>query len=163
MYRDLRERGVKTWTEEKLASGKKKAWHVPSAVRAIELEARAEQEDHDFGSLEDGWADNEDEDVMLRGDVESDEEFIMGGDGYDDWGLGAGKWKHGGGRERASNWALGSSGSGRCVSLRVYIRYTVKKFGAGRRAVGKFTYEAPPMAASTVACIACLPKIWLRM
>jgi hypothetical protein len=84
MYRDLRERGVKTWTEEKLASGKKKARHVPSAVRAMELEARAEQEDHDFGSLEDGWADNEDEDVMLRGDVESDEEFIMGGDGYDD-------------------------------------------------------------------------------
>ncbi|KAJ7839074.1 hypothetical protein B0H13DRAFT_1650401 [Mycena leptocephala] len=66
MYHDLRDRAAKTWTEEKLARGKRRARHVPSAVRAMELEARAEQEDEEFGSLlGDEGADDEDEDAML--------------------------------------------------------------------------------------------------
>ncbi|KAF7343819.1 CxC2 domain-containing protein [Mycena sanguinolenta] len=43
MYRDLKERAIKTWNEEKLARGKKRARHIPAVVGAMEAEARAER------------------------------------------------------------------------------------------------------------------------
>ncbi|KAF8169323.1 hypothetical protein K438DRAFT_1983394 [Mycena galopus ATCC 62051] len=89
MYVDLRERGIKRWSEQKLARGKKRAPHVPGVVGAMEAEARAEEAEmagSALGSLRDwGEADNEDEeDRGACGDVESDKEFILGGEGFDD-------------------------------------------------------------------------------
>ncbi|KAJ6508194.1 hypothetical protein C8R45DRAFT_1207936 [Mycena sanguinolenta] len=91
MFRDLKERGMIWWTEEKLARGKKRARHVPAMVSAMEAEARAEEvatEEGRYGHVmdsvdEDVDADGEAEDEEARGDVESDEEYILGGEGYD--------------------------------------------------------------------------------
>ncbi|KAJ6451209.1 hypothetical protein C8R47DRAFT_998609, partial [Mycena vitilis] len=88
MYRDLKERAQKTWTEPKVPRGKKRARHVPSAVAAMDVEDRVEGEDCGPTALEmlqnDPEYDEDDEDDVLRGDVDSDEEYILGGEGYDD-------------------------------------------------------------------------------
>ncbi|KAJ6467408.1 hypothetical protein C8R45DRAFT_1171845 [Mycena sanguinolenta] len=89
MYTDLREQGIKRWNEEKLARGKKHARHVPAVLGAMEAEARAEEESRLSGIMDglDGGGqdeDDEDEDEGLRGDVQSDEEYILGGEGFDD-------------------------------------------------------------------------------
>ncbi|KAJ6473047.1 hypothetical protein C8R45DRAFT_1103640 [Mycena sanguinolenta] len=90
MYRDLKERGIKTWHEQKLARGKKRARHIPAVVRAMEAEERAEQAaraeggyDMAMGILADD-EEEEEEDGGERGDILSDEEYILGGEGYDD-------------------------------------------------------------------------------
>jgi hypothetical protein len=41
MYRDLKVRGEKTWNEEKLQRGKRRARHIPAVVGAMEAEERA--------------------------------------------------------------------------------------------------------------------------
>ncbi|KAJ7805644.1 hypothetical protein B0H13DRAFT_1670300 [Mycena leptocephala] len=88
MYRDLKIRGHKTWTAAKTPSGKKKQRHIPSAVGAMEAETLAEQDDRDrrmrMEEAERRTGGGEDEDDLLRGDVESDEEYILGGEGFDD-------------------------------------------------------------------------------
>jgi hypothetical protein len=87
MFRDLKIRSDKTWTEEKTPSGRKKQRHVSSAMGAMEAETLAEQEDQEWW-MRVAEAEREeraeDEDVLLRGDVESDEEYILGSEGFDD-------------------------------------------------------------------------------
>ncbi|KAJ7106101.1 hypothetical protein C8R43DRAFT_1140582 [Mycena crocata] len=108
MYRDLKSRGEKTWTEPKAPKGAKKQRFVPPAMQALQTEialrdvqasaqrsAQAVQTTHGVQTTEApaapqveeeeedddaNWTDDESE----RGDgAESDEEFIMAGDGYD--------------------------------------------------------------------------------
>ncbi|KAF8192329.1 hypothetical protein K438DRAFT_1970135 [Mycena galopus ATCC 62051] len=88
MFADLRERGIKRWNEEKLTRGKKRARHVPAVVGAMEAEARAEEGERAgsaLGRVIDG-AEADDEDEEEGGgacsDVESDEEYILGGEGF---------------------------------------------------------------------------------
>ncbi|KAJ7118596.1 hypothetical protein C8R43DRAFT_901412, partial [Mycena crocata] len=83
MYRDLKARGDITWMEEKPSRGKKKRRYIARAVGAMDAEAL--QREHDAGGPDDGEVlSEEEEEAELLPDVESDEEFIMGGDGYDD-------------------------------------------------------------------------------
>ncbi|KAJ7025958.1 hypothetical protein C8F04DRAFT_1190993 [Mycena alexandri] len=83
MYRDLKARGEKVWTAPKLARGKKGARHVPRAVRAMLLEVNGDQTvEGDEGDAREHVEEAE-VDVVDRGDVEEDEEFIMGGEAYD--------------------------------------------------------------------------------
>ncbi|KAJ7659741.1 hypothetical protein DFH06DRAFT_1326762 [Mycena polygramma] len=87
MYRGLRERAEKTWTEPQLPRGKKCARHIPSALSAIQAEEEAESAEPAaleilHNNLE--WDEDDDDDEVLRGDIESDEEYILGGEGYDD-------------------------------------------------------------------------------
>ncbi|KAF7348390.1 CxC2 domain-containing protein [Mycena sanguinolenta] len=89
MFRDLRERAIKTWNEEKLTRGKKRPRHIPAVVAAMEAEERAEQATRAEGRFEDamrveGEEEEEDDESGSRGDVQSDEEYILGGEGYDD-------------------------------------------------------------------------------
>ncbi|KAF7349568.1 CxC2 domain-containing protein [Mycena sanguinolenta] len=97
MYKDLMERGAKRWNEEKLGRGKKRTRHVPAAVGAMEAEVRAEEAARagtGWESIMDGveaGGDDDEQDEQegegedgLRGDVQSDEEYILGGEGYDD-------------------------------------------------------------------------------
>ncbi|KAJ6486565.1 hypothetical protein C8R47DRAFT_1216667 [Mycena vitilis] len=88
MYRDLKTRAEKTWTEPRLRRGQKRARHVPAAVSAMEAEDRAESAERAALEMlhnDPEWdEDDDDEDDVLRGDVESDEEYILGGEGYDD-------------------------------------------------------------------------------
>jgi hypothetical protein len=83
----MKVRGEKTWNEVKLARGKRRAHHIPAVVGEMAAEARAEREESEramagLNGDEDGEEENGEED-RLRGDVESDEEYIMGGEGYD--------------------------------------------------------------------------------
>ncbi|KAJ6503458.1 hypothetical protein C8R47DRAFT_1250447 [Mycena vitilis] len=87
MYRDLKTRAQKTWTEPRLRRGQKRARHVPAAVSALEAEERAESAERAALEMlhnDAEWDEDDDDDNVLRGDVESDEEYIMGGEGYDD-------------------------------------------------------------------------------
>ncbi|KAJ7470638.1 hypothetical protein FB451DRAFT_1400216 [Mycena latifolia] len=90
MYRDLAARGEAWWTEVKLARGKKRARHLPSAVAAMHAERRREQAQEE----EDTWVncDSDDEGDEEASDGEGlefgaahsdDEDFIMGGDDFD--------------------------------------------------------------------------------
>ncbi|KAJ6499732.1 hypothetical protein C8R47DRAFT_1175589 [Mycena vitilis] len=72
MYRDLKERAEKTWTEPPLPRGKK--------YRAEDAERAALELLHNDAE----WDEDDDDDDVLRGDIESDEEYILGGEGYDD-------------------------------------------------------------------------------
>ncbi|KAJ6487280.1 hypothetical protein C8R47DRAFT_1216473 [Mycena vitilis] len=84
MYRDLKVRGEKEWTREKLPRGQKRARHVPAVVGAMEAAEREEREERGerLEKLTEE-VDDEDEEARMRGDVESDEEYILGGEGYD--------------------------------------------------------------------------------
>ncbi|KAF7325365.1 CxC2 domain-containing protein [Mycena sanguinolenta] len=84
MYRDLKERAIKTWNEEKLARGKKRARHIPAVVGAMEAEARAERAARIEGGAEEAMNVDAEDDKDERGDVESDEEYVLAGEGYDD-------------------------------------------------------------------------------
>ncbi|KAJ6454059.1 hypothetical protein C8R47DRAFT_1181216 [Mycena vitilis] len=82
MYRDLKARGIITWTEEKLGRGKKRARFVPSfpTSELVDREGdRMEEEEEERRRREE-----EEEDRELLGGTASDEEFIMGGEGEDD-------------------------------------------------------------------------------
>jgi hypothetical protein len=78
MFRDLKARGEKTWTEEKIARGKRRPRHIPAVVGEMAAEARAEREESEraMAGLDTG------EEVEEEGE-ESDEEYVLGGEGYD--------------------------------------------------------------------------------
>ncbi|KAJ7856413.1 hypothetical protein B0H13DRAFT_1902672 [Mycena leptocephala] len=86
MFRDLKARGEKTWTEEKIARGKRRPRHIPAVVGEMVAEARAEREESEraMAGLDTGEeVEEEGEEEGLRSDVESDEEYVLGGEGYD--------------------------------------------------------------------------------
>ncbi|KAJ7040201.1 hypothetical protein C8F04DRAFT_948750, partial [Mycena alexandri] len=85
MYRDLWARGQKVWTEPKIARGKKRECHIPRAVQEMLAEIGVAESGREDGAAEvDGQtAEEGEEDFATRGDVEDDEEYIMGGEAYD--------------------------------------------------------------------------------
>jgi hypothetical protein len=76
MYRDLAERAEVTRTEVQLAKGKKRAVWQPSwdPVIGIDGHSGAAEGDDDNDEAEEDGDDDE------RGDIESDEELLMGGE-----------------------------------------------------------------------------------
>ncbi|KAF8171732.1 hypothetical protein K438DRAFT_1981883 [Mycena galopus ATCC 62051] len=66
MYKDLRERGIKTWNEAK--------------ARAEEAETAR----NGLGAVMEGVEGDEEDEEGVRGDVEGDEEYVLGGEGFDD-------------------------------------------------------------------------------
>lgn len=83
MYRDLKARGERVWMEPKLARGKKREPYIPRAVQEMLGEIGGSLLDAiDEVQEESGTADDAEEGAM-RGDVEEDEEYIMGGEAYD--------------------------------------------------------------------------------
>ncbi|KAJ7853088.1 hypothetical protein B0H13DRAFT_2359199 [Mycena leptocephala] len=88
IYRNLKARGEKTWTAERLARGKRRARHIPAVVGEMEAEARLERDESARAmqglNAGKGAGEEEEEDEQgLPGDMESNEEYILGGEGYD--------------------------------------------------------------------------------
>ncbi|KAK7050119.1 CxC2 domain-containing protein [Favolaschia claudopus] len=80
LYRALAERAETTRTEVKLARGKKRATWQASWDPVITMDDVGEED----GEEEAGSAGSEDEEDAERGDIESDEELLMGGEVDDD-------------------------------------------------------------------------------
>jgi hypothetical protein len=75
LYRDLAARAEVMRTEVKLARGKKRQVWAPSWDPVVSMEDNVGAEADDVGDRED---DGEEDDE--RGDIESDEELLMGGE-----------------------------------------------------------------------------------
>ncbi|KAJ7024743.1 hypothetical protein C8F04DRAFT_968613 [Mycena alexandri] len=84
MYRGLRARGEKTWTEPKLLRGhKRRREQLAMGSEVMDREEDAEDEERDRAEEEEELERAEEEE-LLRGDVASDEEFLLGGEGDED-------------------------------------------------------------------------------
>ncbi|KAJ7788725.1 hypothetical protein B0H14DRAFT_2627987 [Mycena olivaceomarginata] len=75
LYRDLAARAEVTRTEVKLARGKKRQVWVPSWDPVVSMEDNVGAEADDVGDREDNGEEDDE-----RGDIESDEELLMGGE-----------------------------------------------------------------------------------
>ncbi|KAJ7019902.1 hypothetical protein C8F04DRAFT_1275729 [Mycena alexandri] len=75
IFRDLRARAEETWTEEKLARGKKRPRTRPVMGDSEAMDREEEEEEREWERAE---ADEELE--LVQGDAASDEEFLLGGE-----------------------------------------------------------------------------------
>ncbi|KAJ7161810.1 hypothetical protein C8R43DRAFT_880503, partial [Mycena crocata] len=84
MFRDLRRRGEVTWTEEKLARGKKRARNAPT-FRDLEAAGRMDEESERERRLEEEEREREEEErELVQAEVAVEDEFLLGGDGDED-------------------------------------------------------------------------------
>ncbi|KAJ7028789.1 hypothetical protein C8F04DRAFT_1265542 [Mycena alexandri] len=87
MYRGLKARGEKTWTEEKLARGHKRKREGPEmGSEAVDQEEEEEDEERERAVEEEEEEQREqaEEEELLQGDIASDEEFLLGGEADED-------------------------------------------------------------------------------
>ncbi|KAJ7141824.1 hypothetical protein C8R46DRAFT_1233533 [Mycena filopes] len=82
MYRDLNARGEAVWTAPKVARGKAGVRHVPRAVQKMLVELGVGLSDAAEDEVEE-VLERDEVDADERGDIEDDEEYIMGGEGDD--------------------------------------------------------------------------------